>query len=126
MSRYSNPVPEILDNNGDPIVGAKTYFYESGTTTLKTVYSDSDLSVAIANPVIADAGGRLPSIFLDGIYKVEQRDQNDVTIWTRDTVGSISTSQFSDWINDFTYSINDIVRADDDQFRILCNGSHRK
>ena len=113
MSRYSNPVPDVPDSNGDPIIGAKLYFYETGTTTLKTVYSDSNFSTAIANPVISVSGGRLPSIFLNGVYKVVQKDENDVEIWSRDPVGDVDAGQFDTWINDKSYSFNDIVKGSD-------------
>ncbi len=84
MARYSNPVPQILDDNGDPIVGAKKYFYESGTTTLKAIYSDSNFATPMENPVSSVIGGRFPDIFLDGLYKEVQADANDVVMWTRD------------------------------------------
>jgi hypothetical protein len=61
-------VPNImpaLDINADPVPGAKLYFYLNETTTLTTVYTTSALSVAHANPVVADASGVFPSIFAD-------------------------------------------------------------
>lgn len=54
-----------LDIDGSPVAGAKLYFYENGTTTLATVYTSAALSVAHANPVVADAAGVFPSIFAD-------------------------------------------------------------
>jgi len=113
LARYSNPTPQILDSNGNPVVGAKTYFFEPGTTTLKTVYSDSDFSTAIANPVLSLSGGYIPDVFLDGVYKAVQKDENDVTIWSRDPIGEVDAGQFDPWINDKSYSFNDIVKGSD-------------
>lgn len=54
-----------LDLNGGPVAGAKLFFYENETTTLKAIYTSAALSVAHANPVIANAAGVFPSIFAD-------------------------------------------------------------
>lgn len=88
--RYSNPVPQLSDTDSKLVVGGKLYFYSTGTTTLKTIYSDSSLTIPQNNPVITDSSGSLESIFLDGIYKVVQKDDKDVQLWERDPVGKIS------------------------------------
>lgn len=54
-----------LDLTGGPVPGAKLYFYENGTTTLKAIYTSAGLSVAHPNPVVANAAGVFPSIFAD-------------------------------------------------------------
>lgn len=46
----------ILDLNGVPINGAKVYVYAAGTTTPLSLYSDSGLSSAADNPIIATQG----------------------------------------------------------------------
>lgn len=93
MTRYVNPIPVILDSNGDVIVGAKKYFYEVGTTTLKAVYSDVDFDTPIANPVLSLSGGLMPEVYLEGFYKEVQTDENDEVLWTRDPVGDSANSQ---------------------------------
>ena len=83
------PIPTFtaLDGNGDPISGAKLYFYEAGTTTPADTYSDGALTSVNANPVIADGNGRFGAIYLQAIdYKAILKDASDVTIWTRDPV----------------------------------------
>jgi hypothetical protein len=45
--------------------GAKLYFYLTGTSTLVNIYADDARTVALTNPVVADAFGSFPSIFLD-------------------------------------------------------------
>lgn len=46
----------ILDLNGVPINGAKVYVYAAGTTTPLSLYSDSGLSSAADNPIVATQG----------------------------------------------------------------------
>lgn len=118
MSRYVNSTPQITGSNGSPIVGAKKYFYEPGTVTLKTVYSDSDFSTPIANPVLSLAGGYMPNLFIDGVYKEVQKDASDVVIWTRDPVGEVLAGNFSAWISDSTYDVPAVVYASSDDYYI--------
>lgn len=72
---------------GNPLAGAKVYFYEKGTTTLKTTWSDQDKTSANTNPVILNAAGEA-AIYLDGDYKVRLDDAADVTVWTQDGISS--------------------------------------
>ena len=97
MPRYVNPVPVVLDVNGKPVVGAKLYFYEPGTTTQKSVYSDSGFTTAISQPVLTTSGGLAPDIYIDGLYKVVLTDEDDVTLWTRDPIGDVSSGQLELW-----------------------------
>ena len=48
---------QVLDSNGDPIAGARIFFYRHGTQIAQSVWSDAALTVQSANPVIADASG---------------------------------------------------------------------
>lgn len=88
MSRYYEPRADAFDVNGDPLSGAKLYFYASGTTTPQTTYSDSALSVANANPVVADSAGRFGDIYLSPAvaYKAVMKTSGDSTVWTTDPV----------------------------------------
>lgn len=86
-NRFNLPRITALDSNGDPISGAKLNFYDSGTTTRLDTYSDTALSSANANPLVADSAGRFGEIFLQASdYKVVLTDADDVTIWTADPV----------------------------------------
>lgn len=91
MARF-NAFQQYLDANGDPLGGGKLYFYETGTTTEATTYSDSAMTTANANPVILDADGRQPDVFFDGNLKCVLTDSDDVTILTRDPVGCCAQS----------------------------------
>jgi hypothetical protein len=48
---------QVENVNGTPVSGARIYFFAPGTTTPRTTYTDSGLSVPAAHPVEADAAG---------------------------------------------------------------------
>ena len=106
MGRYVQPTVQEFDSNGDPLSGGKLYFYTTETLTAKDTYSDSDLTTANTNPVVADAGGRFGNIFLgSGTYRVILKDSDDVTIYDRDPVdGAAGNSGAVDEITD-NYSL---------------------
>ena len=86
------PAPKFvgLDNNANPVSGGKLYTYLAGTTTPQPTYSDVNLTVANANPVILDSAGRA-TVFLSGTsYKFVLTDASDVTIWTQDNVQAVA------------------------------------
>jgi hypothetical protein len=86
-TRLSDPRIQVEGADGRPLAGAKLYTYDTGTSTPKPTYTDAALSVPHANPIIADAAGRFPAIFLTtGTYKTELRDANEVVIATDDPV----------------------------------------
>jgi len=53
--------------------GAKAYFFEGGTTTELTVYEDSAQAAAFETPVVADANGRWPDVFVPFITSYDVR-----------------------------------------------------
>lgn len=79
MARLILPYQQVFDLNGDPLAGAKMYFYESGTVTPKDTYSDEALTTPNTNPVIADSQGQFGDIFLSGAYSCKLTDSSDVT-----------------------------------------------
>lgn len=88
-----------LDNNGDPISGAKLYFYGAGTTTQQATYPTEADEIAEtnanANPVVADSNGWFGEIFLqtDQDYKVVMKSADDATTYF--TVDNIDATQLS-------------------------------
>lgn len=77
----------IIDGNGDPRSGAKLETYITETSTPLATYSDEALSIANANPVIANSEGRFPDIWLlEQKYKMILKDSADVTVKTTDPV----------------------------------------
>jgi hypothetical protein len=98
------PQTSAYGQNVKPSDGAKLYFYEAGTTTLKTVYTDAGETVASSNPVIADASGRFAPVFVSGAYKAVLKDKNDVTIWTEDNLQTATGS--TRYLGEFNSSTN--------------------
>lgn len=88
MSNLFDPLFQALDDNGDPVSGAKLNFYQTGTSTRKNTYSESTLTTPNANPVVADSEGRFGAIYLlsDGAYKVVYTDAEGNIIETLDPV----------------------------------------
>ena len=82
-------------SSGNGYSGAKAYFYQSGTTTPITTYTTAALSVAHANPVVADANGVFAPIFIDESvnesYKLKLNTSSDVLIYEVDSLPSLQT-----------------------------------
>jgi len=85
-NRYVPTIFTALDLNGDPIPGAKLYFYVNETVTPKDTYSDIDLTVPNDWPVLADTAGRFTDdMFLEtSTYRIVLTDSDDVVIWDKD------------------------------------------
>ena len=82
-----NPKAQFLDDNGVPLASGKLYVYEPGTTTPRATYSNVGLSIANANPVILDAGGRAAIYFNPALsYKLVLTTSADVAVYTQDDV----------------------------------------
>lgn len=89
------PFRPAIDANGLTISGAELYFYATGTTTPQAVYSDEGLTTPLTNPVVANAAGRWPVIYLDEslAYRVVLKDADGVTLDDADPYdGSIADS----------------------------------
>jgi hypothetical protein len=90
MSHQLFKLPRQLNYNGNlqTVPGAKAYFYQTGTTTLQTVYQDADLTIPHANPVVADFLGFLPAIYMNpGVrHKLTLRTSADVDLYTVDPI----------------------------------------
>jgi hypothetical protein len=56
---------QIPLNAGAVLPGAKLYFYATATSTPQDTYTDEALTVAHANPVVADANGSFAVIYMD-------------------------------------------------------------
>src|SRR3990172_1444156 len=79
---------QITNDSGTVQAGAKLYTYREGTTTALTVWTDDAASVAPANPIVCDAGGFVPLIYVDDTfdYKVVIKTSADVTLKTYDNI----------------------------------------
>lgn len=65
MSIFLNPTLRAFSSNGAIVGGAKLYTRLSGTSTPTATYSDSALSTAHANPIVANSAGVFPAIYVD-------------------------------------------------------------
>ncbi len=52
-----NAKQQFFDNNGRPLVGGKLFTYAAGTSSKRTTYGDSSLSLVNANPIILNFRG---------------------------------------------------------------------
>ena len=125
--RYVRPSYQYFDNSGRVLDSGQLFFYDSGTLTLKDVYSDPDGLVAIDNPVVLDGSGRTPDVYLEGSYKLIIKDKNNVQIEERDPVlaADDTTKGFAVWNAVTTYSELDIVRASNDLLYISIANSNQ-
>ena len=82
------PIERVFSNLGAMGAGFKLYTYETGTSTPLATYSDTSLSIANTNPIIADSTGRFIQTFIGDakLYKLELKDADDNLIWTADPV----------------------------------------
>jgi hypothetical protein len=83
-----------FDRYGKPLSGGLFYLIQAGTTsTPQNAYQDSDLTIALPNPIQLDAAGRLPQFFLaDGTIKVRLVDKDGVVQLTADGVQVVGPS----------------------------------
>ncbi len=72
---------------GAQAAGGSLNFYNTGTTTPKSVYGEKALTTNNGATLTLDSGGR-PSvdIWLSGSYRVILKDAGGATIWSRDDV----------------------------------------
>ena len=96
LSPFGGVGAQFLDNSGNVLTGGKIYTYAAGTTTPQATYTSSLGNVALANPIILDASGRVPTgeIWLTDslIYKFVLKDSNDVLIATYDNITGINSN----------------------------------
>jgi len=90
------PAP-FIDANGNPYVGAKAYFFDANTTSPRTVYRDSGLGISHDHPVVANAAGIFPAVFLpSGDYRLRVTDAQGVTIWDVDGISAPTAGAATD------------------------------
>lgn len=95
LSPVGGVAGQFFDNNGNPLTGGKLYTYAAGTTTPQTTYTSAAGVIAHSNPIILNAGGRVPNeIWLtDGLqYKFALYDANNVLIGTWDDIIGINSN----------------------------------
>lgn len=83
-----NPYPcPIFDQNDRVAAGAKAYFYQAGTLSPLTVYTDSALTVPHAHPVVANGNGVFAAVYLPySSYKVRVLTSDETLIFQADGI----------------------------------------
>lgn len=67
---FDDGIFSVIDAASAIQVGAKLYWFVANTSTPVDTYSDPELTVENTNPVLADADGRFPQMWLaPGLYK---------------------------------------------------------
>lgn len=90
-----NPSRALTANIG-AAAAARAFFYSAGTTNLKTVYADGQLTTPHPSPLLADAAGIFPQVFTDGAAcKVVVQNAGGATLYTLDPAPSDRVSGFS-------------------------------
>lgn len=101
----------LEDETGVPYAGAVVRFYDSGTSTPKTVYADASLSTALGTSVTCDSAGYPTSngttktLIYTGTasYKVTAETSGAVTIWSHDDVKGAVVSDTGTAVDAATY-----------------------
>lgn len=126
MGLYYPPRAQEHDSSGNPVGGGKLFFYEVGTSTKKTTYSDKALTSANANPVVADSAGRFDNIYTDGAYKVVLAPSTDSdpptsAIYTEDDVSFGASGDF--WGDTNTLTSATAINATHEKELVRCSGT---
>ena len=70
-----------LSNSGRVMPAARLYFFDEGTTTPQTVYSDAARTAAHTHPIVADTYGKWPAVYVaPGTYRYRITDDEGSTI----------------------------------------------
>jgi hypothetical protein len=85
-----SPVFTGFDSNGDPVSGGLLYVYDAGTSTPATTYSDVNLTIANANPVVLNSAGRAVVYLAGASYKFVLKTAAGATVWSQDNVSSVA------------------------------------
>lgn len=80
------------DGDGVPVSGALAYFYASGTTSPIAVYADEAATTLLDNPVVADASGAFPQVFLSVTAKCVVKTADGAALYTVDPVATSKTT----------------------------------
>tara|TARA_R110001599_G_scaffold2627_6_gene14234 strand:+ start:3597 stop:6176 length:2580 start_codon:yes stop_codon:yes gene_type:complete len=130
---YSSPRARFFDNNGNPLSNGRVSFYEAGTTTLKTIYTDITQTTPAQNPALLDADGyvRDQGIWLGGgryKFKLEEAttDNPDVNenadfalLWTMDNIEGASVLNSGELSTVVVATIADMVNLTAGEYSLV-------
>ena len=93
ISLFAGAGAQFFDDNGVPLSGGLLYTYAAGTTAAAATFTSSTGLSAHSNPIVLDAGGRVPEeiwLTANTIYKFVLEDANNVLIGSWDNIPGIS------------------------------------
>jgi hypothetical protein len=93
LSSFGGAGAQFFTDDGEVLSGGKIFTYEAGSTTPKVTYTSSAGTTANTNPIILDAGGRLPEdmwLVEDQVYRFVLKDSDDVQIGAYDNIPGIN------------------------------------
>lgn len=98
---------------GVPATGALAYFFDSGTSTPRTVYQDSALATPHAHPLAADGNGRWPAVYLPfGDYKYTLKTSGGTTLISIDGISNDEPTDPTDTVDpNAIFQTGDIILA---------------
>lgn len=95
ISLFAGAGAQFFDDNGVPLSGGLFYTYAAGTTSAAATYTSSTGLSANPNPIVLDAGGRVPNeiwLTANTTYKFVLQDADAVLIGTWDNIPGISNA----------------------------------
>lgn len=95
ISLFAGAGAQFFDDNGVPLSGGLLYTYAAGTTTAAATYTSVTGLSANPNPIVLDAGGRVPNevwLNTNASYKFVLEDANNVLIGTWDNIPGITNA----------------------------------
>ena len=95
ISLFAGAGAQFFDDNGVPLSGGLLYTYAAGTTAAAATYTSITGLSANSNPIVLDAGGRVPNeiwLTVNTSYKFVLQDANAVLIGTWDNIPGISSA----------------------------------
>lgn len=84
MTKYFGRVADPV--TGAAVQGARVHVFAAGSTRRTAVFSDPEGRERLANPVVADAGGRYGFYVADGRYRLRTNSPNNGTLYDHDDV----------------------------------------
>lgn len=95
ISLFAGAGAQFFDDNGVPLSGGLLYSYAAGTTSAAPTYTSASGLSANPNPIVLDAGGRVPNeiwLTTNTEYKFVLKDSDSVLIGTWDNIPGISNA----------------------------------
>lgn len=88
MAYYSSFSLQPVFYNGAIVIGAKIFVYDGGTNTLRTAYTDENLTTPHTSPMLTDANGTIPPFWVTNgaDIKVIIKNTDDTVIRTVDGI----------------------------------------